>query len=114
MIDAVTWWSSDEYKRFRDEILGDFEDDALGVYEVWWTANTRFPERSLSDRLALAESIVSELVSHGTACLYRGRWIGPTHERQAVPESEVGTVLLDWATWVPQEDHVVWMDKASP
>jgi hypothetical protein len=113
MIEPVTWWSSDEYERFRAEILSDFEDDALGVYEVWWTANTRFPARSVSDRLAIAESIVSELVTNGTAHLYRGRWIGPTHERQAVPESDLETILLGWGTWVPQENDVIWMDKSG-
>lgn len=109
----MTWWSSDEYGGFRTEILGDFEDDALGVYEVWWTANTRFPTRSISERLALAEAIVTDLVTSGSARLCRGRWIGPSHERQEVPEGEVGAVLLAWGTWVPQEDDVVWMDRAG-
>jgi hypothetical protein len=109
----MTWWSINEYERFREEILSDFEDDALGVYEVWWTANTRFPERSLSDRLALAESVVSELVGQGTARLYRGRWIGTNHERQAVPGSELGAVLREWGSWVPEEDNVLWMDNST-
>ena len=108
----MTWWSSEEYVGFRTEILGDFEDDALGVYEVWWTANTRFPGRAVSDRLALAEAIVAELVANGTARLCRGRWIGPGHERQPVPESDLGAVLVDWSTWVPQKDGVVWMDRS--
>lgn len=109
----MTWWSSDEYERFRTEILGDIEDDALGVYEAWWTANTRFPTRSVSERLALAEALVGELIANGLVRLYRGRWIGPSHERHEVSDGEVGAVLLAWATWVPQEDDVVWMDRAG-
>jgi hypothetical protein len=109
----VTWWSSDEYESFRLEILGDFEDDPLGVYEVWWTANTRFPTRPVSERLALSEAIVADLITSGSARLWRGRWIGPSHEGQAVTEGDVGAVLLAWGTWVPQDDDVIWMDKAE-
>jgi hypothetical protein len=113
MIGDVTWWSADEYQRFRDEILDDFEDDVLGVYEVWWTANTRFPKRSVSDRLALAEVLVSQLVVDGTVRLYRGEWIGPTHEREALPDGEVDSILREWQTWAPQDARVVWMDRRS-
>jgi hypothetical protein len=111
MIGAMTWWSGDEYQRFREELLADLDGDWLGVYEVWWTANTRFPERSLSDRLALAEALVADLVRDGTVRLYRGEWIGPAHERQALPDGEVDSILGEWATWVPQQANVVWMDK---
>jgi hypothetical protein len=111
MMQGVTWWTTDEYDSFRAEILGDFEDDGLGVYEVWWTANSRYPTRPVSDRLRLAEAIVSELLASGTARLYRGEWIGPTQPHQAVPADQVDAVLCDWATWVPQEGATVWMDS---
>lgn len=112
MIHHMNWWSAAQYERFREEIVGDFEDDALGVYEVWWTANTTFPDRAVSERLAVAEAVVTDLVATGSARLYRGQWIGPSHERTSVSAEQVAGTLREWATWVPQEGDVVWMDKS--
>lgn len=109
----VNWWSDADYTAFRDEVLGDFEDDALGVYEVWWTANTRFPDKALSERLALAEAVTAELVRHGTAVLFRGKWVGREEDSRPVAAEDVPTILQAWASWVPQENDVVWMDKTA-
>lgn len=107
----MTWWSAAEYQRFCEELLRDLEDDGLGVYEAWWTANSRFPERPLSDRLALAEAALAELVKRGLVRLYRGEWIGQGHDREVIDEGEVDSVLRQWATWVPETGAVVWVHR---
>lgn len=97
-----------EYDDFKAEVLADQERDSQGVYEVWWSANTRWPDLALSTRLSIAESVVTDLLSEERISLVRGEWIGPEHEREAVPDANAA--LRDWATWVPQTGKpVVWM-----
>ena len=100
-----------DYEAFKADVLSDQERDAQGVYEVWWSANSRYPDQPLSRRLAIAESVVADLIREGRIALVRGEWIGPDHERQ--PVSDQQTALLDWATWVPTPgEPVVWMADA--
>lgn len=97
-----------DYDAFRSEVISDQEADDLGVYEVWWLANTWYPDRELSTRLAIAESVVHDLIQAGRVTLVRGAWIGPDHEHE--PVADVDEALRDWATWVPQQDApVVWI-----
>jgi hypothetical protein len=97
-----------DYNDFKAEVLADQEMDSQGVYEVWWSANARYPELPLSTRLAIAESVVSDLLREERIALVRGEWIGPDHERAAVADAKAA--LRDWGTWVPQQgEPVVWM-----
>lgn len=66
-----------DYDDFKAEVLADQEADEQGVYEVWWSANSRYPGLSLSARLAIAESVVGELLRAGRISLVQGKWIGP-------------------------------------
>ena len=67
-----------------------------------------YPDQLLSTRLAIAESVVTDLLREGRVTLVRGEWIGPGHARE--PVANLSEALRDWATWVPQPDKpVVWM-----
>jgi hypothetical protein len=97
-----------DYESFKAEVISDQADDDQGVYEVWWSANTRYPDLPLSTRLAIAECVVRDLLRESRIALVRGEWIGPDHERVAVPDQEAA--LREWLTWVPQPgEPVVWM-----
>lgn len=97
-----------DYDDFKSEVLADQGVDCQGVYEVWWSANSRYPGLPLSTRLAVAESVVADLLREGRVSLVRGEWIGPEHDREAVEDAQ--TSLRDWATWVPQAgEPVVWL-----
>jgi hypothetical protein len=48
-----------DYDDFKAEVLADQETDSQGVYEIWWSANSRYPNLPLSTRLAVAESVVT-------------------------------------------------------
>jgi hypothetical protein len=97
-----------DYDTFKAEVVSDQGDDNQGVYEVWWQANNRYPDQPLSTRLAIAESVVRDLLREGRVTLVRGEWIGSTHARE--PVADVDAALRDWATWVPHADKpVVWM-----
>lgn len=100
-----------DYDAFKADVVLDQERDEQGVYEVWWNANTWYPDQPLSIRLAIAESVVSDLLREGRITLVLGEWIGPDHPREAV--EDVDASLREWATWVPQPDKpVVWMADA--
>ncbi len=97
-----------DYDDFKAEVLADQDTDSQGVYEVWWSANSRWPGLPVSARLAIAEAVVHDLLRDGHITLVRGEWIGPDFEREPVPDVE--NALRDWATWVPQSSEpVVWM-----
>jgi hypothetical protein len=100
-----------DYDEFKAEVLADQERDDQGVYEVWWSANSRYPDLPLSTRLGIAESVVRDLLSEGRITLVRGEWIGPSHEREPVSDPEA--TLRHWATWaLPPDQRVVWMADA--
>jgi hypothetical protein len=97
-----------DYDDFKAEVLADQQTDSQGVYEVWWSANSRYPSLPLSVRLAVAETVVQDLLREGRVSLKRGQWIGAGQTRESVPDPD--SVLRDWATWVPQLDApVIWM-----
>ena len=73
-----------DYEAFKAEVISDQAHDSQGVYEVWWSANSRYPDLPLSTRLAIAESVVRHLLREGRDVLVRGEWIGPENEREPV------------------------------
>jgi hypothetical protein len=97
-----------DYDEFKAEVFADQGRDAQGVYEVWWLANTRYPDLAASSRLAIAESVVRDLVSERRIALVRSDWIGADHDRGVVLDPQAA--LLAWDTWVPQPgEAVTWM-----
>jgi hypothetical protein len=96
----------DNYEDFKSSIF-DTSADSLGVYEVWTAANCDYPTLPVSERLAIAEQVVSDLLAEGRVTLVRGRWIGPEHDHEAV-DDPVAT-LREWRTWVPEQGSVVWL-----
>lgn len=97
-----------DYAEFKVDVLTDQERDSQGVYEVLWSANSRWPDLPVSTRLAIAERVVSDLLHEGRVRLVRGKWIGPEFDREPVSDPEA--VLRDWATWaLPPDQPVVWM-----
>jgi len=100
-----------DYEAFKADVVSDQRDDDQGVYEVWWLANSRYPDLPLSRRLAIAEAVVIDLVREGRVRLVSGEWTVPDDERLPVPDPEAA--LRAFVTWVPQPDKpVVWMADA--
>lgn len=88
------------------ELLG--EDD-VGVYEVWWLANSQAPDLPLSARLASAEEVVTELVTTGIAHLVASPWPDRPNEGTGRPVKDLGSALRSWDTWVLGSKPVVWL-----
>ena len=99
------------FQDFKLTVVSDASEDWLGVFEVWWGANSWYPERPLSERLALAEAAVRDLLSEGLVEMYRGEsWEG---EKTAVPTDERDDVLREWETWAVPNGPRVFLD-ATP
>jgi hypothetical protein len=94
-------------RAFKDHVLAEAREDWMGVYEVWWAANSHFPARPLSQRLAMAEQAVAELLGEGAIRLYRGSWDEP--EQEQISGADAITILEDWSTWMPEDDDVIWI-----
>lgn len=96
------------------DVLADLGREPMALYEVWYAANSLYPKAPMSARLAAAERVVRRLATAENVRLWRGRWIGPQHERESVSYDELADVLLSFSTWSPEDgEPVVWMELNS-
>jgi hypothetical protein len=75
----------------KQEIVARCASGRAGIEEVVAIVNERFGSRRVSERLAVAEQAVWELLHQDQVSMLRAR--GP------VPKAEWGTVLFRWETW---------------
>ena len=110
---AVSDASSFEgFGAFKRELLLDAFADVNGVYEAWWRANTLFPERALSERLAMAEQAIRELLAEGLIVLIRDE---DDPQGSEIPRSETEEALKRFDTWdVAYEGIKVHFTSTSP
>lgn len=97
---------SEERAAIRSDLLISAGSHYTGLWEAWWEANGRLPDRPLSQRLALAEDVVRDLLGAGLIKLYRGPWIGDDFVE--VPPGEVEELLRRWSSWVTDQDPLIW------
>ena len=95
-----------EAEKIRRNLIADATDDAIGVYEAWWAANTRWPDRPLSERLRIAEEAVRSAVEDGLLAVEVGSWKDGT---RAVDEAEGLRLLAEWSTWAIPEGPTVFV-----
>lgn len=84
---------------FKDVVREQCATGRLAVHQVLWLANSRHPEWRVSERLALAEQAVWELLHEGSLILLRlspGE-AGPQYT--PADRSEWQPALLAWRTW---------------
>jgi hypothetical protein len=82
---------------YKQELLLNAFAYVNGVYEAWWRANAWFPERPLSERLAMAEQAIRELLAEGLIVLIRDE--DDPHGSE-IPHSDTEEVLKRFDTWV--------------
>jgi hypothetical protein len=98
---------------FKEVLRAQCAADRLAVHQVMWLANSRHPEWRVSERLALAERAVWELLHEGLLTMLRRvpGAAGPGYT--AADRSEWEPVLLAWATWSDSADSR-WFLVAAP
>jgi hypothetical protein len=91
--------ASGEVAAFKEVLGAQCATDRLAIHQVMWLANSRHPEWRVSDRLALAERAVWELLHEGRLVML-GRVAGEDGPEYPVAErAEWEPALLAWATW---------------
>jgi hypothetical protein len=80
---------------------------------VMWLANSRHPEWRVSERLALAETAVWELLHESRLIMLRRVSLKAGPEFTPVDRSEWQRVLLSWATWSDSAEPR-WFVEAAP
>jgi hypothetical protein len=98
-----------ELDRFKTELLSQATDDATGVYEALWTANSLYPDWPTSLRLALVEKAITELSDAGLIRLSRGK----TVDRSPVARRDVDELLRDWRTWAIPDGPEVFLEATE-
>lgn len=97
---------SQEAERVRRALITDAKDDAIGVYEAWWSANTLWPEKSPSERLRIAEEAVRSALDEGSVRIEIGSWPEGT---TPVDKAEGLRLLNEWATWTIPDGPTVFV-----
>jgi hypothetical protein len=79
----------------------DANEDIPPVLHIWWQANTAYPDLPVSERLALAEQVIHQILDAGLVVLTRSGEI--PQEGEEVPHVEIESLLKRWDTWVAPE-----------
>lgn len=105
--------SERSFGEFKRELLADATTDTFGVCEAWWTANTWYPDRPLSERLATSERAIRELLADGLIMLVRNQ-SDPAGSQ--IPAEDYEDALRAWDTWVIGDQGVkvfFWATEAG-
>ncbi len=115
MIGAMPNVEPADYEDFKGTIAHEASHFDHGVYEVWWDANKRYPDWPLSQRLAIAERVVHDLIANYDIRFFRANWLEREHP-EPIADADVTTVLRSWSSWVvPQDGNaIVWFRIADP
>ncbi len=84
---------------FKEVVHAQCEANRLAIHQVLWLANSRHPEWRVSERVALAERAVWELLHEGRVTMVRpvAGDDGPRHAD--AEKKQWGPALLAWASW---------------
>jgi hypothetical protein len=103
MIGAMPNAEPADYQDFKETIAYEASHFDHGVYEVWWDANSRYPDWPLSQRLAIAERVVDDLIASYDVRFFRVNDLD--RERpEPIAAADVPGVLRAWDTWVVPHD----------
>lgn len=86
----------------RQELMDDlhYEDDQ-GLWEVVWLLNTKAPEVTRDEKIALARAVIFGLLDEGRIELRQVTW--PEHDGRLLNEVEVARLHHDDAPWFDPE-----------
>jgi len=97
---------------FKQEVLAQCAGGRIGVHQVAWLANDRHPDRRPSERLALAEQAIWELLHERRVTMLAAAF-DHAGELAPVPPEEWQGLLLSWATWADPRAPSVLLERAE-
>jgi hypothetical protein len=98
---------------FKRLVLERCADGRIGIHQVLWLANELHPESRASERLALAEQAVWELLHEGRLTMLRAGAGDRDGEAVAVAPEGWQPTLLPWATWADPRAPSVLLERAG-
>lgn len=105
----------DQFPKLLHHILSSATEDYLGLYEVVWEINARYPETEVRQRHPAAKWVVESLLSRGWVELYECRdYIKAVSEFEKVPPEKWSNVLETTANWEPHWEGLSYWIASSP
>jgi hypothetical protein len=99
------------YEDFCRALLGLSAEAPVAVDQACRLANLWYPNWRVSDRLAVAERAVRDLLEQGLAALCHSP--RPPEVEPSVPPGEVEALLLAWESWVTGERPTIYLRAAT-
>ncbi len=94
---------------FKREVLAQAAMGRIGLHQVVWLANARYPERRVSERMAVAEQAVWELLHERRLRMRAGA--GADGEAPVAAQSEWQPTLFSWAAWADPRTPSVLLER---
>jgi hypothetical protein len=94
----------------RREVIAQCRAGRIGIHQVLWLTNRWYPERRVSERLALAEEAVWGLLHEGLVRLCR---VETDVADEVVAKDDWEGILLDWRTWADADAAAVLIEAAG-
>jgi hypothetical protein len=90
---------------FEWDVLADGLEDRIGLYEIVWDANSKFPDQNLGFKYDLAESIVRAFWKKGWIELIQERspWAlaDPDEENGPISADRLDSIISNPTSWYP-------------
>jgi hypothetical protein len=98
---------ADAVVAFKERVLAQCAGGRIGVHQVVWLANAEYPAAVVSERIALAERAIWELLHQGRLRIFAARSI------EAADPADWQRILLDWATWADPSGPSVLLEPTG-
>ncbi len=92
---------------FKERVLAQCAGGRIGAHQVVWLANVEYPASPVSERIALAERAIWELLHQGRLRIYPSRSVEPADP------ADWQAILLDWATWADPSGPAVLLEPTG-
>jgi hypothetical protein len=93
---------------FKEAVLAECGDGRIGIHQVVWLANARYGQSRVSERLALSEQSVWELLHERRLVLLRAA--PAAGETVPIVPDDWQAALLSWATWADPGAPTVFLE----
>jgi hypothetical protein len=97
--------------QFKDELVASCDRGRIEIHQVLWLAHDRHRGRRPSERLALAEQAIWELLHEGRIRLLRPS--ARSEDLEQVPSAEWQPILLSWVTWADPRAPSVYVEATE-
>ena len=94
---------------FKREVLAQTAMGRIGLHQVVWLANARYPYRRVSERISFSEQAVFELLHERRLRMCGGA--AASDEPAVLSQAEWQPTLLSWASWADPRAPSVLLER---